>query len=486
MRWSLASAAPPSFESMRHITVLGLDLGTSGVKIALVDENLTVTAVASRPYAMYTDEPGQAEQYVGDWTAGIISALAELGDAVSEVAAVSLTGQMPTLVTLDDTGAVLGPAITWQDSRADDLIKHRLSEEIRDRVARVSGAPIDGRYLGPMHLRRGGPAATLLSARDYLFYWLTGDLATDPSTASGYGVYDLETSDWSRELCGYLDLDPALLPPVVPPTHHAPLRHDRLPGIAIGTPVVLGGADSVSAHHWIERCTGEGVSIIDGSSTVILASFPERTAAPRGLLVTPLVEAGRFGVELDLLATGSSISWLARLLGRSPKELEALALGHPDPVNCAAVALPYLAGGEQGALWRTDLTGTLAGLTLATTPADLALALFEGIAFETWRCLTATRLSSPCLTTVATTDSALLRPAILAGLSNAKVSAVREASSSVLGAALLAFEALEIPTAPATRHEQELPHLSPHYRAALPERLRRYLANAPALAATER
>ncbi len=471
---------------MSRASVLAIDLGTSRVKVALVDQDLVVRAAASRPYATLSEEPGQAEQRVGDWVEGIRSALAELGEEAGAARAVALTGQMPTLVTLDADGEVVGPAVTWQDSRADELVEARLDDAARRRFAQLSGAPIDGRYLVPMHLWRQGPASTLLSARDYLFFWLTGELATEPSTASGYGVYDLERAAWSAELLGALEVPADLLPPVVASTHQAPVLAGRLPGLGAGTPVVLGGADSVCAHHWLERGVGPGVSIIDGSSTVILATWPTERPRPEQVLVTPLVGPGRVGVELDLLATGSSIGWLARLVGRSAAELEALALSHPDPAHCEALALPYLAGGEQGALWRSDLTGTLAGLTLSTSPSDLALALFEAIAFETWRCLRATALEGQPLTCVAAPDSGLLRPAILAHLSPAPVRALRGVSPSVLGAARVGFESLGLEAGGSAPASEVLPTLDPRYVAALGSRLERYLELAPALSAAPR
>ncbi len=471
---------------MSRASVLAIDLGTSRVKVALVDQDLVVRASASRPYATLTEEPGQAEQRVGDWTEGIRSALTELGEEASAARAVALTGQMPTLVALDANREVVGPAVTWQDSRADELVEARLDDAQRRRFAQLSGAPIDGRYLVPMHLRRGGLASTLLSARDYLFCWLTGELATEPSTASGYGVYDLARAAWSEELLGVLDVPSGLLPPVVGSTHHAPLLEDRLPGLRSGTPVVLGGADSVCAHHRLEQEVGPGISIIDGSSTVILATWPADRPRPEQVLVTPLAGPGRVGVEFDLLATGSSIGWLARIVGRSAAELEALALSHPDPAHCGALALPYLAGGEQGALWRSDLTGTLAGLTLSTSPADLALALFEAIAFETWRCLLATSLEGEPLTCVAAPDSGLLRPAILTHLAEAPVHALRGVSPSVLGAACLAFESLGLEAGGSAPLREVLPALDPHYSEVLGSRLERYLEVAPALSAAQR
>jgi len=89
---------------------------------------------------------------------------------------------------------------------------------------------------------------------------------------------------------------------------------------------------------------------------VIVSAADGANDAYREALVTPLVNATRESVEMDLLATGSSIAWLATLFGCSPTELEALALRVEDKAASPVIFLPYLAGGEQGALWRTDLS----------------------------------------------------------------------------------------------------------------------------------
>jgi xylulokinase len=178
------------------------------------------------------------------------AALAAWGSG--RVDAIVLTGQMPTLVALSSSGDVLGAAVTWQDSRADALVERFLRPDQARRLYELSGTPIDGRYVIPMHLRRTHDSsyepALLLSAKDFVFFALTGVAATDPSTASGFANYDLESRDWSAELNELWNLDPALLPEVVDANFTAPLSAagaGLLAGVSLGTPVVVGAADSV-------------------------------------------------------------------------------------------------------------------------------------------------------------------------------------------------------------------------------------------------
>lgn len=476
---------------MTDVRVLAIDLGTSRVKVGLVDGALRTLGSSSRAYATVRDAQGKAEQRPADWLEGIRTATREVlagVDGTSPVDAVVLTAQMPTLVPLSESGDVLGNAVTWQDARADALVQERLDASARERVAAVAGTPIDGRYLIPMELRRladgDEAAASLLSAKDYVIYVLTGVRATEPSTASGYGNFDLAAATWSEELSRLWGVDATAQPEVVSPNHAIGLGAAGaavLEGVAVGTPVFVGAADSVCAHHYVTRYFPESASVIDGSSTVIVATLDG--PAPTGVLVTPLVDPRLRGVELDLLATGSSVSWLADLFGTATGPLEEMALAHPQPAANDVVFRPYLARGEQGALWRSDVTGSIEGLTLTAARSDVALALYEGIAFETLRCtrLLASWANLRRIVTLAGPSSRYLGAALLGALSDVPVVAVGHQSPSLLGAALVAFDSLGTPLtegahAPAI---SELPVIDSAYAAALRQKAERFLAATP-------
>src|SRR5581483_6379190 len=156
----------------------------------------------------------------------------------------------------------------------------------------------------------------IASAKDYLFAWLTGELATDPSTAAGYGCYELATGRWSAELLAIAALDPAL-PAVWPSATSRPLRPEAAARLGCPPiPVVLGAADSVLGALGLGVREPGQVAYIAGTSSVILGITGRLIVDPaHRFLVTPLAEPGRWGVEMDLLATGSAITWLAGLLG---------------------------------------------------------------------------------------------------------------------------------------------------------------------------
>jgi xylulokinase len=429
------------------VCVLAIDLGTSRVKVGVIDETLTTLASASRTYETISDDAGMAEQRTDDWLHAIHDATRQVvDDGGHRIDAVVLTAQMPTMVSLTRNGQVMGNAVTWQDARADSLVDARLDVEQRRRVNTVAGTPIDGRYIIPMHLfqRRSLVApAVIMSAKDYLYSLLTATVVTDPSTASGFGAFSLETNSWSDELLDLWGVSHDLLPEIVPPTSTAPLvasGEHLVPGVVPGTPVFVGGADSVCAHHFVAHHFANAISVIDGSSNVIMGILGA-AIAPDGLLITPLVDPRLRALELDLLATGSSLNWLAQLFEVQPEEVERLALDHPRPHENDLLFYPYLAGGEQGTLWRTDISGSLQGLGLSHHRADLALALFEGIAFETQRCLEVLNTLSDATTVVAVArpTSELLGARLLQTLTDLPVVAVQHQSPSLTGAAIIAL-----------------------------------------------
>lgn len=443
--------------------VVGLDLGTSGLKALALGPDGSVLARARRRYDTARPAPGAAEQSPGAWWEALAGAVREVAADVppQRWRAVGLSAMLPTLVALDAGGAALGPAITWQDARSErhgDLLRERVGADV---LYRRTGQWVDGRYLLPMlaGLRERSPETTartrfLCGAKDQLFHRLTGELMTDPSTATGFGCYDLASAQWAPEVldaCPEAGVDLAGLPAVHPSGTPRPLRAavaDEL-GLPRGLPIVLGAADSVLGAYGLGAAAPGDIAYIAGTSTVILGCREAAgTDEQHRFLVTPMAESG-YAAEMDLLATGAASAWLAGLLGlRDAGELADLA-GEVAPA-AAPVFLPYLAPGEQGALWDPDLTGSLEGLTLAHGRAELARALQTGIVLESARCVRVLEQTSGtvqgAVPAIRASGAAGVGPRFAQDLADATGRAVRispgEPDHSAVGAALLAARAL--------------------------------------------
>ena len=248
------------------------------------------------------------------------------------------------------------------------------------------------------------------------------------------------------------------LPAVLPATTLRSLRATaaaRL-GLPAGLPVCLGAADSVLGMLALGATRPGDVAYITGTSTVIAAVSGRLTLdAARRCLVTPLAGADGWGLEMDLVSTGSAVAWLARLLGlgrggvRKLMELsaEGATTRYTRRGGSPPSFLPFLGSGEQGALWDPDLRGSILGLDLSHGPADLAAALVEGIVLESCRCLDVFEQNglapAPLRAAGAGASSPFLRRQ-LADASGRDVlfPADPERSFSALGAALIAARSL--------------------------------------------
>jgi xylulokinase len=253
--------------------LIGVDLGTSGLKAVARSLTGDLLATASAAYPTQRPEPGAAEQDPAGWLAALTVAVRDLAVVVptGRWLGLGLSAMIPTLVTVDRDGVPIGPALTWEDARAEEE-----GEAFRERVGaealyRSTGQWVDGRYLLPMLLRlarvepdRLTRTHLLLGAKDYLVQELTGTALTDPSTASGYGCYGLVEGDWLPEvLAAAADLCEGHLPglpPVRPSTHVAPVSDLRRS--ASGCPQVCRSpsAAPTRCRRWSRWASGSATS----------------------------------------------------------------------------------------------------------------------------------------------------------------------------------------------------------------------------------
>jgi xylulokinase len=453
----IASPESPSTESY----TIGVDLGTSSVKVVAIRVDGSVAGRARREYPTHRPVAGAAEQSTVDWVRAIVDALTSLSAELpaSTWTAIGLSAMLPTLVLLDRDGLPIGHAITWQDSRAEADVDTALSA-VEGVDYPVTGQRVDGRYLLPMfeRFRREYPNRAelvdqLVGAKDFLFAMLTGELLTDPSTAAGYGNYDLTAGGW-LPTTGFPSQ-----PPVAAAATTRPIRPEfaKLFGVRAGLPVVLGAADSVLGCLGLGATGAGDIAYVAGTSTVIVGvAGDDYVPDPDGrFLVTPLTGSdqtpAQFGYELDLVATGSAFEWLAKFTG-SPDVPSLIAAAELVDPATAPVVRPYFGSGEQGALWDPTLRGGISGLTLDSTPAEVARGLLSGIVLESRRCLAVLAESSRnrgstgrLLVTGTSATSAVFLQDLADATGRTVHTTGTESDHSAIGAAMLAASASGAP-----------------------------------------
>jgi len=379
---------------------LGLDVGTSGVRAMLVRPSGEVVGSATSSLTLSTPRPGWAEQDPEAWWSASVAAITAATARVpnERVLAVGISGQMHSSVFLDRDGRVIRPALLWCDGRTTPqcaAITRRVGGEERLK-ALVSNPALEGFTLPKiLWLRDCEPAAyarlaTVLLAKDFIRYRLTGALATEPSDASGTLMFDPVRMRWSDDLLAAVDIPRELLPDVGGSAEILGRVQEtaaKATGLPRGTPVVGGGADNA--------CGAAGVGVVRrgdavaswGTSGTVLAPTDEPIVEPGLRAHTFCHVAPQLWYLMGVvLSAGGAFAWyreeLARDLASTPNsdaQLDAEAAAIPPGAE-GVTFLPYLQG-ERTPHRDASARGAFLGLTLAHRRAHLTRAVLEGICF---------------------------------------------------------------------------------------------------------
>ncbi|MGH2497861.1 MAG: xylulokinase [Ktedonobacteraceae bacterium] len=398
--------------------LLGIDLGTTGVKAALFGaDDGQVVASAFFEYPLYHPHPGWAEQLPEDWWRATIAAIrtcleaaARHGVMPADVRGVGLSGQMHGVVLLDEQSMVLRPCIIWADQRSEAQclwMTERVGEE--QLIEYVSNPALPG-FSAPKALwvRDNEPeifarAQTLLLPKDYIRFLLTGVKAMEISDAAGTCLLDVKRGEWSREVLDAIGFDPSLLPMVVPADKICgaiTAEVAQLTGLSEGTYVAGGGADNAcgAVGNGVVRSGLALVSI--GTSGVVLT----HTDTPQvdNLVRVPRVHTFNHAVPHAWYlmgvtqSAGLSLRWVRDNIGLPEMAMERWA-GMDAYATLAKEAeqvpagsdgllfLPYLQG-ERTPHLDAYARGGWIGLTASHNRRHLVRSVLEGVAFSLKDC----------------------------------------------------------------------------------------------------
>ncbi|MFZ3071049.1 MAG: xylulokinase [Anaerolineaceae bacterium] len=373
---------------------LGIDLGTSSVKVLAINSDHEIVGDISREYPVYYPQEKWAEQDPNDWweqTATAIRDLMEKYQIPSDsVAAIGFSGQMHGLVALDEHNEVLFPAILWCDQRTE--------EECED-ITRAFGSDLLREYTGNkaltgftapkvLWIKKNQPELFakikhILLPKDYLRYKLTGDYATDVSDASGTLMFDVRNRQWSKPVCDYLGVDESQLPIVYESyevTGKVSEEVKALLGLT-GEVLVVGGAGDQAAGAVGTGTVEEGiVSVTLGTSGVVFAAHQNFVVDPECRLHAFCHANGKYHTMGVMLSAASCLKWWVdeAQAGADFDTLleEADAAGTSDGV----IFLPYLLG-ERTPYPDPDAKGCFLGMDMNTRRGNLTRAVLEGVAF---------------------------------------------------------------------------------------------------------
>lgn len=381
--------------------VIGIDIGTSGVKAVLVGEGLQVRAEASRPIPVSVPHPGWSEQPPDLWVDAVFACLDDLaaGADLSGVSALGLSAQMLGLVLLDEGLRPVRPAILWNDQRALAECAD-LAARVPDIGLRTNCAPDPGINAAKLlWLARHEPevlarARMLLLPKDYVRLALTGELACEPTDAGGTQLFDVALNRWDEGLCAAVGWGPDRLPPLVETWGPAgQVRADlaRRWGLAGAVPVAAGAGDNMAATLGVGAgAPGDAVVTIGTSGVACIVDAAFHPAPDRAVLTSAHAAPGAFLSMGVVMAATAALDWAARLTGQGAADLARAAetLLAAGRAADAPVFLPALTG-IRTPHGRPDLTARIDGLRLGSDAASLGWAVLEGVAFLMADCVSA-------------------------------------------------------------------------------------------------
>jgi xylulokinase len=348
-------------------TLVGLDVGTSGVKALALSRTGEVVARAEREYALSTPRPGWAEQDPEDWWRAAEGALADLGVRPTSI---GLSGQMHGLVALDEHERVLRPAILWNDGRTGAEcveIEERVGLE---RLIELTGNRALAGFTAPklLWLRRHEPEVHarirhVLLPKDYVRLRLTGERAVDAADASGTLLFDVARRRWSSEVLDALEVPAAWLPSVHESTEIGAAGDQAAGALGVG----------------IDR--PGPLSVVLGTSGVVFAALAEYRHDPEARLHAFChAVPGTWHAMGVMLSAAGSLRWLRDALGGADyAELLAEAERWEPGTECLLFQ-PYLAG-ERTPHADPDARGAFTGLSLRHDRGALVRAVLEGVAY---------------------------------------------------------------------------------------------------------
>ncbi|WP_058306614.1 xylulokinase [Gracilibacillus massiliensis] len=436
--------------------VIGVDLGTSAVKLLLVNKSGEVVQEVSKDYPLIQEKTGYSEQKPEDWVEQTVAGLKELVEQfkgnVSEIEGLSFSGQMHGLVLLDADNKPLRNAILWNDTRTTAQCK-----EIYDKVGKTKfiditkNLALEGFTLPKIlwvkenEAELFAKAKTFVLPKDYVRYRLTETLHMDYSDAAGTSLLDVAEKEWSQEICDLLDLPISICPPLVDSHENVGKITSAIAeqtGLSSDTDVFAGGADNACGAIG-SGILSEGKTFASiGTSGVVLSYEPTGDKDYQGKVhYFNHGEENAYYAMGVTLAAGHSLNWFKSTFA-ADKSFEELLDGVGEvPVGANGLLFtPYVVG-ERTPHADSQIRGSFIGMDSSHTIKDFARAVLEGITFSLNESIAIFRENGKQIDTIYSIGGGAKNPDWLqmqADIFNANIVKLKSEQGPGMGAAMLA------------------------------------------------
>ena len=430
---------------------VGIDLGTSAVKLLLMEESGRIVNVVSKEYPIFFPKPGWSEQNPEDWYAQTIAGLKELlqGFDKKQVAGISFGGQMHGLVILDEEDKVIRPAILWNDGRTYRECEYLNAVIGRENLSRYTANISFTGFTAPklLWVEKNEPdnfalIKKIMLPKDYIAYKLTGVHCTDVSDASGMLLFDVKNRTWSKEMCEICHIREEQLAQIFESYEVVGcVRADVAAELGLSDHVVVAAGAGDNAAAAVGTATvGEGrCNISLGTSGTVFISSKKFGVDPNNALHAFAHADGHYHLMGCMLSAASCNKWWMEDILNTKDfagEQERIAnLGRNQ-----VFFLPYLMG-ERSPHNDPNARGTFVGMSMDTTRADMTQAVLEGVAFALRDSVEVARSLGIRITRTKICGGGAKSPLwkhIIANVLRVKVDVIESEEGPALGGAMLA------------------------------------------------
>ncbi|WGI19388.1 xylulokinase [Latilactobacillus sakei] len=435
--------------------VLGIDLGTSAVKVSAVTKSGEIIAQGSMDFPLQQPKPGYAEQDPEDWVSATTLVIVRLILAnqlkPKEIKGISYSGQMHGMVLLDKNNQVLRPAILWNDTRSTKQ-REEIMAKMGNRFIEIThNQPLEGFTLPKLlWVKENEPAIfvkakTMLLPKDYLRFRMTGNIAIDYSDATGTVMLDVEKQQWSQEILDTFELPTSICPPLVQSidnTGNINNCYAEYSGLSTETKTFGGAADNAcgAVGAGIDSPTKVLSSI--GTSGVILKYEQNKETNYNGVLQYEdhAIPDAFYSMGVTL-AAGFSLSWFKKTFANDEDFTSVVESASNSNVGANGLLFaPYIVG-ERAPYADADIRGSFIGIDGIQQRHDFVRAVLEGIIFSFRDLMDEFEANGDQFDTVISigggAKSALWQQ-IQANIFNTKVVSLKNEQGPGLGAAMLA------------------------------------------------
>lgn len=430
---------------------IGVDLGTSSVKLLLMDEAGDIKSIVTREYPLFFPKPGWSEQNPEDWYIALVDGIKELTKDCdkSQVDGISFSGQMHGMVILDDSDNVIRPAILWNDGRTQAECDYLNNEIGREKISSYTANMALTGFTAPKLLwvkknepDNFGKIKKVMLPKDYVAYKLSGVHCTDVSDASGMLLFDVKNKRWSKEMLDICGLKEEQMATVFE-SFQVVGTLTKSAAAELGLPetvkVIAGGGDQAVAAVGTGT-VGHGMCNVSlGTSGVVFIASKEFAVDDQNALHAFAHADGKYhfmGVMLS--AAASNKWWMDEIIGTkeyAKEQKDITTLGENN-----VFFLPYLMG-ERTPHNNPNARGTFIGMTMDTTRADMTQAVLEGVAFALRDSFEITKSLGVEINRIRINGGGAKSPLwnkIIANVLNVKVDKINSEEGPAFGAAILA------------------------------------------------